>query len=65
MLRDAQKKKEFQEQKQKFRSVVMGASTVNPVDALFGKPSSTVKKQPVEETFKDEQEAEGILHDVI
>ena len=64
MLRDAKKKREFEEQKQKFRSVVMGASTVNPVDALFGKPSSTIKKPSVEETSKDEQEAEGILYDV-
>lgn len=65
-MRDAQKKKEFEEQKQKLKSIVVGAPMVNPVDALFGKPSSAVKKQPsVEEPPKDEQEAKGILHDAI
>ena len=62
MIRVAQKKKEFEEQKQKFRSMVIGAPVVNPVDALFGKPSSVVKTQSVkqvEEQPKDEQETKG------
>ena len=59
-MRDAQRKKEFEEQKQKFRSMVIGAPVVNPVDALFGKPPSAVKKQPaVDELPKDEQEGKG------
>ena len=60
MMRDAQKKKEFEEQKQKFRSIVVGAPVANPVDALFGKPPSTVKKQPTVE-----EETKGTLHDAI
>ena len=69
MMRDAQKKKEFEEQKLKFRSVVIGAPVVNPVDALFGKPSPpTVKKQPakqVEELPKHDQKTEGTFHNTV
>lgn len=68
MMRDAQKKKEFEEQKLKFRSMVMGAPVVNPVDVLFGKPSPpTVKKQStkqVEELPKHNQKIEGTFHNI-
>ena len=66
MMRDAQRKKEFEEQKQKFRSTVVGVPAINPVDALFGKSPPAVKKRPtVEEPSKDEQEAKGTLNDLI
>ena len=69
LMRDAQKKKEFEEQKLKFRSMVVGAPVVNPVDALFGKPSPpTVKKQPakqVEELPKHDQKTKGIFLSII
>ena len=62
LARDAQKKKEFEEQKLKLQSVVVGAPAVNPVDALFGKPSPPSVKKQLTEEHTEQQQVKGTVY---